>query len=970
MATNFKAPPLLSKASSYEVWLKEIQIWEAFTDLKKVKRGPAIFLTLEDKAREAILELEVDNISSEDGVKNITNKLDQLYLKDKTQSLYEAYDKFERFKRPDDMSIGEYINEFERLKCKTETYGTSLSTDVLAYRVLKSANLSQHHEQLARATISELTYEDMKKQLKKIFGDSSKDFGGVDTSIVKIESIMESTEDSEIFYGNNNYKNRRASDWRGRGRVAARGFNRGSRQESSAQASSASKLRGKNPLINGVVSRCSICDSINHWAANCPDATYYGQGQSDEEIDHHVTLFQSNLILEEQLKVFVSESFNAAILDSGATGNVTGEVWLKCYMDSLSDRDREAISYSDSCSSFKFGSEDIYKSLYKVKVPAQIGTKRVFIETDVITTDIPMLLSKKAMKKAQTEINFKNDTISMFGERQKVVITNSGHYGIPLDRKNEVLNDAATNSANIILHLVDVQVGDKKRMARKLHSQFAHPSADRLIKLISAAGRGNDRQLIHEIKSLSESCEICQVYKKPPNRPVVGMPLATEFNQVVAMDLKMFEGKWILHLIDHVSRFSAASFVSSKKPDEIISKIFKCWISVFGPPKKFLSDNGGEFVNSKFLELCESFNIVVLTTAAEAPWSNGLCERHNAVLGEMMTRVCAEKRCDKDMALCWAIHAKNSLANIHGFTPYQLAIGSNPSLPGILEDEAPALNTPVNQVVLDNLNTIAATRKAFIEADSNMRLKRALSHNIRSSGGKKFVTGDKVFYKRADTKNWKGPGVVIGQDSQQVLIKHGGVYVKVHPCRVMLRKDSFEVKDKVRSAIVAEASSRTMKSKSGTSEDEDFDTESTAKEAIVGGHLEESDSDTEALLYPHKDIAGPISNVCSSNSEDHALEETVDTVESCIPSSSIVKEKVKKGMDIEILPSDKECWKKVSVLNRTGKATGKYKNHWNVTDGTSTTELDLDAVSWRISQDVQNNDGGNASDEINLNMVF
>ena len=61
-----------------------------------------------------------------------------------------------------------------------------------------------------------------------------------------------------------------------------------------------------------------------------------------------------------------------------------------------------------------------------------------------------------------------------------------------------------------------------------------------------------------------------------------------------------------------------------------------------GPPKKFLTDNGGEFANRSFLEMAESLNIRVMTTAAESPWSNGLVERHNATLSETVHKVLAE----------------------------------------------------------------------------------------------------------------------------------------------------------------------------------------------------------------------------------------------------------------------------------------------------------------------------------------
>ena len=131
------------------------------------------------------------------------------------------------------------------------------------------------------------------------------------------------------------------------------------------------------------------------------------------------------------------------------------------------------------------------------------------------------------------------------------------------------------------------------------------------------------------------------------------------------------------------------------------------------------------------MELCESFNIVVKTTAAEAPWSNGICERHNAVIENMLYRVTAEKTCSLDTALCWVIHSKNSLANVHGFSPYQIAIGHTPKLPIVLNSKPPALEKPENELILENLNAIASARKAFIESENSERIKRALKHNLR-----------------------------------------------------------------------------------------------------------------------------------------------------------------------------------------------------------------------------------------------
>ena len=54
--------------------------------------------------------------------------------------------------------------------------------------------------------------------------------------------------------------------------------------------------------------------------------------------------------------------------------------------------------------------------------------------------------------------------------------------------------------------------------------------------------------------------------------------------------------------------------------------------SLFGSPRKFLSDNGGELNNSEMRDLGGAFNIKIKTTSAESPWINGSCERLNAVV--------------------------------------------------------------------------------------------------------------------------------------------------------------------------------------------------------------------------------------------------------------------------------------------------------------------------------------------------
>ena len=180
------------------------------------------------------------------------------------------------------------------------------------------------------------------------------------------------------------------------------------------------------------------------------------------------------------------------------------------------------------------------------------------------------------------------------------------------------------------------------------------------------------------------------------------------------MDLKKFGNVHLLHLIDYATRLSACAIVKSKVPEVIIRQLSKIWISIYGCPDSFLSDNGGEFSNSKFREMCEKLNINVKTTAAESPWSNGMCERHNSVIADNITKIVAENGCGLDIAVCWAINAKNSLQNVHGYSPFQLVFGQNPCLPNISYDKPPALDDiTTTKIISDNLNALHKARQNF-----------------------------------------------------------------------------------------------------------------------------------------------------------------------------------------------------------------------------------------------------------------
>ena len=197
---------------------------------------------------------------------------------------------------------------------------------------------------------------------------------------------------------------------------------------------------------------------------------------------------------------------------------------------------------------------------------------------------------------------------------------------------------------------------EKKYIASKLHKQFGHPKSARPSDLIKTAGI-SDKDLLDMVRDLDKSYEIYIRCKRPSSRSVVGFSLAHDFNETLAVDVKQFRGVYILHMVDHATRYSAAAIISSKQKEVIIDKIFKHWIAIFGTPNLFLSNNGGEFNNELFREMGEQLNINIKTTAAESPWFNGILEKQNGVIGNVMEKVMSDVGCSLEIA--WCISAKN-----------------------------------------------------------------------------------------------------------------------------------------------------------------------------------------------------------------------------------------------------------------------------------------------------------------------
>ena len=177
----------------------------------------------------------------------------------------------------------------------------TLPTAVLAYHVLKSANISNEKQQIAKAAITELNYENIKKQLKAIH----------DSSSVSTENSFEPTyvtdmKDEPVYYGNNSTRGRFNNYKRSNSNSKQWKYNSPGTQH---RRMSTDKYDRKTNAVNsnGNIAKCSICQSIYHWFKECPH-------QIDDAVGNQLKLsLFSKEVYNCYINKFVGETFNHAV---------------------------------------------------------------------------------------------------------------------------------------------------------------------------------------------------------------------------------------------------------------------------------------------------------------------------------------------------------------------------------------------------------------------------------------------------------------------------------------------------------------------------------------------------------------------------------------------------------------------------------------------------------------------------------
>ena len=193
-----------------------------------------------------------------------------------------------------------------------------------------------------------------------------------------------------------------------------------------------------------------------------------------------------------------------------------------------------------------------------------------------------------------------------------------------------------------------------------------------------------------DVTNWCRSCKTCASRKDPPRRPraplknmKAGYPLQIIATDIIGPFPTSAEGnKYILVASDYFTRWVEAYAIPNLEATTVAQKLTKEFFLRFGPPEQLHADQGRNFESSVIAEICNTLGIVKTRTTPYHPQSDGLVERLNRTIINMLALATEDQPYtweSKLPSLCMAYNC--SVQSTTGYTPFYLMFGRQARLP-------------------------------------------------------------------------------------------------------------------------------------------------------------------------------------------------------------------------------------------------------------------------------------------------
>ncbi len=202
---------------------------------------------------------------------------------------------------------------------------------------------------------------------------------------------------------------------------------------------------------------------------------------------------------------------------------------------------------------------------------------------------------------------------------------------------------------------------------------------DRVLSNFFWPGLGGD------VERYCRSCDVCQrtvqkgkVQRVPlENLPTIDTPFKRVGVDIVGPIFPASERgyRYILTVVDHDSRYPEAVPLKNIQAETVAEALLDIYSRV-GLPEEVLSDLGTQFVSEVMGEVCRLLRVRQMTTTPYHPMCNGLVERFNGTMKQMLKRLCNEQPKEWDRFLNALLFAYREVPQEStGFSPFELLYG-------------------------------------------------------------------------------------------------------------------------------------------------------------------------------------------------------------------------------------------------------------------------------------------------------
>lgn len=270
-----------------------------------------------------------------------------------------------------------------------------------------------------------------------------------------------------------------------------------------------------------------------------------------------------------------------------------------------------------------------------------------------------------------------------------------------------------------------------------------------------------------DVTNWIESCSVCAARKPPKSTREVLHPIThpkIPFEQIGIdflgpLPLTENGNKYVLVITDYATRWVEAFATSDMKADTVAKILIDEVICRHSAPHTILSDQGRSFLSNVVQEMCKYFKINKINTTPYHPQCNGLTERFNKTLCQMLSTYCNDNQTNWDIYLPITLFAyRTSVQKTTQEMPFRSLYAYNPRLPSDIDKYSP------NALFIDKIDEAWKQANELIELQGEKSAKN-LAEKYPTQG--RYEINDSIRLEQPATKSglkkklrkdlWQGP---------------------------------------------------------------------------------------------------------------------------------------------------------------------------------------------------------------------